>query len=1240
MKKNRIVYGVILLVLFWIMVMYSDWKSELAFKVCILIPLLTAIIGYITCRNIKVYFDEKEEYCQKHDSIKKYIMFENRTFCGIPRVEAQITIRDYMGNEQKRTIVANVEKRSVRNFGMDMTFHHYGIMSIQITQIKVYDSFRLFSFRKKLDMETMIFVFPDMENDIQFHMKESSSFEEEDEKEPAASAKRGMNKGEILEVDEYHEGDDVRNIHWKLSSKAENLIVKHYGDDTDETVSVYVDTRVDENKKYGGCDSLLSVLYALVEACCRQQREYRIFSYDGQECIETDLHNILRHIKTGQEKGLSITSLLPERGKQGNSIYLTLEQIDKKTLPENTGYLKVDRNQIRRKKYWLDDTTVVCISEEDEWEEKQNQFFIEPYNDNNRKRKKIRYADQFGYLFFQSIVALAASSIAVYSINDVIYIYQDTLSAIFPVIIFVGIHFFLNWVTCEMENQKKAARLKNSIIFFGYLAIVLAGGVWFVVDGTLEVAGLFQQDILIVGEEDYGFLKFSDENINWLLILVAYAIVDVIYNFCLEFVLMVHILVVVPLMSIALIVGMVPTSFVWFVALFYFPVIFTMSNYLKYNRHRKKKYLSDDYPYTGNNGVWASLTSIVITALALLIAAAITFAGGYQRAEWMIELKSDINEVLEAENLQEGLQKISDMFGNKNELSGSDRGVLDDTQKIAYTGETVLKVTVTDNIGDCFYLKSFAGSNYTGKQWVARSADELQEEWEFLDESFKSSAYEENESRLKEIYNSQTAAFREGLSWKLAKCQYEGSYRVSVGVARYYRMRVESLLSDDSNVYKPYYSLTEKKGGYVYGGDGYEYRSKGVKGSLSEFTGYMLEDSQDIGKFLRTYGEYPQIMGTGETASEIKKLKNLESDYAEYVEENYLDVPDTLTSVMEQFQKVKTVYNGQEVTLTCGDKQYRTLGYEPYIQYVRKYFQNKKFTYNINIVRQNADADFIEEFMARKTGYCIHFASAAVMMFRSMGIPARYAEGFLVKGGESLYYEVPDNAAHAWVEIYQEGLGWIPVEVTPGTEGYVIHQEETTVSQTPSEQESETKNGGETKNTREETTVAGKNQEETTTEAKKQMQPGTRENHGSLYILLLMVLFVTVFLARYQKCCNDNLKKLRSRDERVQAGEAERQLMEIIRLFGIPFTSCATNKEKARVLEEVLISNSITFEEAYEALAVIDKYHYARETSFGKDDARVLKDFLKKYGPEMFRQGKGNEKFMYKYIKCLYLKDK
>lgn len=80
MKKNRIVYGVILLVLFWIMVMYSDWKSELAFKVCILIPLLTAIIGYITCRNIKVYFDEKEEYCQKHDSIKNISCLKTEHF--------------------------------------------------------------------------------------------------------------------------------------------------------------------------------------------------------------------------------------------------------------------------------------------------------------------------------------------------------------------------------------------------------------------------------------------------------------------------------------------------------------------------------------------------------------------------------------------------------------------------------------------------------------------------------------------------------------------------------------------------------------------------------------------------------------------------------------------------------------------------------------------------------------------------------------------------------------------------------------------------------------------------------------------------------------------------------------------------------------------------------------------------------------------------------------------------------
>lgn len=72
-------------------------------------------------------------------------------------------------------------------------------------------------------------------------------------------------------------------------------------------------------------------------------------------------------------------------------------------------------------------------------------------------------------------------------------------------------------------------------------------------------------------------------------------------------------------------------------------------------------------------------------------------------------------------------------------------------------------------------------------------------------------------------------------------------------------------------------------------------------------------------------------------------------------------------------------------------------------------------------------------------GNSAYFATAATLAFRSQGIPARYVEGYraaddqlaaAVGAGVSLNLTAAD--AHAWTEIYLDGQGWTPVEVTPG----------------------------------------------------------------------------------------------------------------------------------------------------------------------------------------------------------------
>lgn len=74
-------------------------------------------------------------------------------------------------------------------------------------------------------------------------------------------------------------------------------------------------------------------------------------------------------------------------------------------------------------------------------------------------------------------------------------------------------------------------------------------------------------------------------------------------------------------------------------------------------------------------------------------------------------------------------------------------------------------------------------------------------------------------------------------------------------------------------------------------------------------------------------------------------------------------------------------------------------------------------------------------------GYCMHFASAATLLLRQGGVPARYVSGYAVDPSAFLYdsdtssykAKVGDYMAHAWVEIYLDNIGWVPLEVTPGS---------------------------------------------------------------------------------------------------------------------------------------------------------------------------------------------------------------
>ena len=96
------------------------------------------------------------------------------------------------------------------------------------------------------------------------------------------------------------------------------------------------------------------------------------------------------------------------------------------------------------------------------------------------------------------------------------------------------------------------------------------------------------------------------------------------------------------------------------------------------------------------------------------------------------------------------------------------------------------------------------------------------------------------------------------------------------------------------------------------------------------------------------------------------------------------------------------------------------------------------FTYSLTLAPpakdpfgRNAGYDALTNFLVTKQGYCVQFATAMVMMSRAAGIPARMALGFLPGTQSKGVWTVIAADAHAWPELYLDGVGWTRFEPTP-----------------------------------------------------------------------------------------------------------------------------------------------------------------------------------------------------------------
>jgi len=151
---------------------------------------------------------------------------------------------------------------------------------------------------------------------------------------------------------------------------------------------------------------------------------------------------------------------------------------------------------------------------------------------------------------------------------------------------------------------------------------------------------------------------------------------------------------------------------------------------------------------------------------------------------------------------------------------------------------------------------------------------------------------------------------------------------------------------------------------------------------------------------------------------EIKQPGGLEEDNS--FKERYTQLPDDLP------ERVKEL--AVEITSSQANRYDK-------VKAIEGYFSANGFAYDTqNVAIPTADEDYVDQFLFdTKIGYCDNFSTSMVVLLRAVDIPARWVKGYTEGQRVELNsYEITNNNAHSWVEVYFPEFGWVPFEPTKG----------------------------------------------------------------------------------------------------------------------------------------------------------------------------------------------------------------
>ncbi|MDD3239883.1 MAG: DUF58 domain-containing protein [Lachnospira sp.] len=247
MKSRKVIYILCLLGVFILNVFYVNYQFYVLLLLVILIPVASFILFMIAKHSLELMFYMPGRMLTKGKSFSLLVKMSNNVpillsnsevrfsaqFSNDPQVEHQKIIMNTFYDNHKEQL--------------EISAAHCGILEVHVDQVHMYDYLKIFGKVKRFKGNLHLSVFPEL-----LPTSERNNGEVLESMEYSSDQWLILNgdSDEIVDYREYQDGDSMNKIHWKLSVKSDDLIVKKFGDEDDRCIRILVDLTKTKDPKF------------------------------------------------------------------------------------------------------------------------------------------------------------------------------------------------------------------------------------------------------------------------------------------------------------------------------------------------------------------------------------------------------------------------------------------------------------------------------------------------------------------------------------------------------------------------------------------------------------------------------------------------------------------------------------------------------------------------------------------------------------------------------------------------------------------------------------------------------------------------------------------------------------------------------------------------------------------------------------------------------------------------------